>query len=307
MEKNGIFKYENIYSKKIPLKYRVTLNEGSTPLERLHFLEIITGIPYIYAKREDKNPSGSGKDRSIAYFLSILKQKKINELVVPSSGNTAISAAMYAHKSGIKMHIFISQNINKNKIKRLQKTIKDTDLVDIIQSKRPLSDAIKFAKEKDLYIFRGSEEKYAIEGFKSVGEELKLIRANAIFIPTSSGTTIEGISKTLDDIEFHIVQTSKINIISRIFDNNFKNEKNSLADSIVARVTKRKNKIIKIIKQSKGWGWTVENKDIRKAKALLLKNDIHTSNESAATIAALIKARNNGYHFKKVILLFTGS
>ena len=306
MVKNGIFKYKDIYSKKIPEKYMVTLNEGSTPLVRLHFLEIETGIPYIYAKREDKNPSGSSKDRSIAYYLSVLKTEKVNELVVPSSGNTAISAAMYAKKANIKMYIFISQNINKDKEKRLKIVSKDNKLIDIIKSKRPLSDAIKFSKEKNITLFRGSEEKYAIEGFKSIGEELKLIRANAIFIPTSSGTTLEGISKTLNNIEFHIVQTSKINNISKLFDNNFKNEETSLADSIVARITKRKIKVVKIVKQSKGWGWTIENKEIEKARKLLRDNDIYTSYDSALTIAALLKALNRGYKFKKVILLFTG-
>lgn len=306
MVKNGIFKYENIYSKKINPKYRITLNEGNTPIERLHFLENQTGIPYIYAKREDKNPSGSAKDRSIAYYLSYINSIGIKELIVPSSGNTAISAAMYSKQANIKMYIFISENISKDKEKRLKKAIKDKNLVDIIKSKKPLSDAIKFSKEKNITLLRGSETRYAIEGFKSIGEELKLIRADAIFIPTSSGTTLEGISKILDNIEFHVVQTSKINTVSRMFDNDFKNEKISLADSIVARVTKRQNKIVKIIKKSHGWGWTIENKDIRNVQKLLRKNDIHTSGEGALVVASLLKAIKKGYKFKKVILLFTG-
>jgi threonine synthase len=306
MVKNGIFKYENIYSKKINPKYRITLNEGNTPIERLHFLENQTGIPYIYAKREDKNPSGSAKDRSIAYYLSYINSIGIKELIVPSSGNTAISAAMYSKQANIKMYIFISENISKDKEKRLEKAIKNKNLVDIIKSKKPLSDAIKFSKEKNITLLRGSETRYAIEGFKSIGEELKLIRADAIFIPTSSGTTLEGISKILDNIEFHVVQTSKINTVSRMFDNDFKNEKISLADSIVARVTKRQNKIVKIIKKSHGWGWTIENKDIRNAQKLLRKNDIHTSGEGALVVASLLKAIKKGYKFKKVILLFTG-
>ena len=306
MVKNGIFKYENIYSKKINPKYRITLNEGNTPIERLHFLENQTGIPYIYAKREDKNPSGSAKDRSIAYYLSYINSIGIKELIVPSSGNTAISAAMYSKQANIKMYIFISENISKDKEKRLEKAIKNKNLVDIIKSKKPLSDAIKFSKEKNITLLRGSETRYAIEGFKSIGEELKLIRADAIFIPTSSGTTLEGISKILDNIEFHVVQTSKINTVSRMFDNDFKNEKISLADSIVARVTKRQNKIVKIIKKSHGWGWTIENKDIRNVQKLLRKNDIHTSGEGALVVASLLKAIKKGYKFKKVILLFTG-
>ena len=305
--KKGIWRYDEIYSYKIKNENKISLEEGNTPLERLHFLEIELGINSIYVKREDTNPTGSAKDRSIAFFFSYLKSNNIDKIIVPSSGNTAISAAYYGSTTGIKVYLFISENFSITKNKRLNDAIKNNKNIEIIKSKRPLSDSIKYSKQNNIEIFRGSTSKIAIEGYKSLGEELSAIRADALFIPISSGTTIEGIANRLNkNCRINIVQTSKINTISRLFDANFKSENSTLADSIVARITERKKNIEKIINKTKGWGWTVENKEIQEAYDLLIKNGINTSYESSMTIAALKKAIKMGYTFKKVILVFTG-
>ncbi|MCL4392574.1 hypothetical protein M1145_00300, partial [Patescibacteria group bacterium] len=61
-------------------------------------------------------------------------------------------------KANIKMYIFISQNINKDKEKRLEMATKDNKLIDIIKSKRPLSDAIKFSKEKNIELLFSTDK-----------------------------------------------------------------------------------------------------------------------------------------------------
>ena len=300
----GIWKYKDSMKEILPIN-RVSLGEGDTPIERLHFLEVQTGVEYVYAKREDKNPTGSAKDRSIAYFFSYLKSKNIKELVVPSSGNTAISAINYGRLSGIKTYIFIPESIPKDKEARLKKSIKNHNLAQIIKSKRPLSESIKFSKNNNIRLFRGSEEVYAIEGYKTIGIELQNLRPEAIFVPVSSGTTALGIMKELK-CQLHVVQTSKINTISKNFDNNFKEEKESIANAIVARVTKRKNSIINTIKRTRGWAWTIDNKAIQEAIINMENHGIKTSNEGAAAVAAFIKAVELGYKFKRVVIIFTG-
>ena len=179
--------------------------------------------------------------------------------------------------------------------------------VSVIKTLRPLSDAIKFSKENNIPIFRGSNTKYAEEGYKSIAEELYNLRADAIFIPVSSGTTLYGISKKINkNCKIHLVQTSKINTISHLFDNNFKSEDRTLAKAIVARVTERKNDVEKIINKTRGWGWTIENREIDQCQGLLKKNGIYTSYEGALALAGLYKSIRNGHSFKKVVILFTG-
>ncbi len=305
----GIWKHEELFSYNVPEKYRVTKNEGNTPVLRLGFLEKETGIPYIYAKREDKNPTGSAKDRSLAFLISYLQSKNIKDIIVPSSGNTAISAIAYSVLADINIEIFISDKLSLEKTKRLNKyTGKNSSRIRVHRSKKPLSDAFKYSKEKNIPILRGSKDKYAVEGFKTISKEIENIRADAIFIPVSSGTTLYGISQSLSTkCQIHLVQTSKINTISKFYDNDFIREDNSLCDSIVARVTERKKKVIDAIKKSRGWGWTIQNKDIKEAQDQLIKNDILTSPEGALTVAGLKKAVRKGYKFNRVVLLFTGS
>ena len=306
-ENKGIWEYSSIYSYKIDPHNQITLGEGNTPVERLKFLEIETGIPVIYAKREDKNPTGSAKDRSIAFFFSYLKSKGIKEIIIPSSGNTAISAAYYSRLTDIKIYLFLSDKLTDIKNERLKKALDNNKHIEIIQSKRPLSDSIKYSLKNNIELFRGSSSKFATEGYKSLGEELSLLRSDSLFIPVSSGTTLVGLSSKINsNCHINIVQNSKINTLSKLFDNNFRSETSSLSDSIVARVTERKKTVENIVNKSKGWGWTVENNEIEKYHNLLEKNGIITSFESSMTLAALVKAIKNGYKFKKVILCFTG-
>ena len=306
-QNKGIWEYNNLYSYTIAPINQITLGEGNTPVERLKFLEIETGVPIIYAKREDKNPTGSTKDRSIAFFFSYLKSKDIKEIIIPSSGNTAISAAYYSELTNITVYLFLSDKLTNIKNKRLKKALNNNKHIKIIQSKRPLSDSIKYSLKNNIELFRGSSSKFATQGYKSLGEELSLLRADSLFIPVSSGTTLVGLSSTINpNCHINIVQNSKINTISKLFDNKFTSETTSLSDSIVARVTERKKSVENIINKSKGWGWTVENSEIEKYHRLLEKNGILTSFESSMTLAALTKAIRSGYKFKKVILCFTG-
>ncbi len=303
-QKKGIWS-SSLYNPIINKKFQISLNEGNTPLERLKFLEIESGVEYVYAKREDKNPTGSAKDRMIAYYFSLLKSRGIREIVIPSSGNTAISSIYYSKLADIKVHLFIPSNLDKNKNERLHEAIKKNPNVEVIQSIKPLSSAIQFSIKNNIEILRGSNSKYSEQGYKSLGEELYQINANAIFIPVSSGTTLSGLALK-NKSQIHAVQTSKINTISRDFDNDFKYEEESLAKAIVARVTQRKKNVDKIIEKTRGWGWCIENKEIKQYHNILESKGINTSFEGALSVAGFFKALEKGYSFKKVILLFTG-
>lgn len=61
---------------------QLTLKEGNTPLKTVSFED-----QKILIKEEFKNPTGSFKDRSLAFVISRLKSKNINHAVISSSGN----------------------------------------------------------------------------------------------------------------------------------------------------------------------------------------------------------------------------
>lgn len=101
----------------------------------------------------------------------------------------------------------------------------------------------------------------------------------------------------------------KIHPFSANFDSDFKPQKTSLASAIVDKVGKRKKEVIKIIKKTNGWGWTINDQELKNAQKIVeLNTNLDKINyDSLLSIAGLIKAQKNGWNFKgPVCCLFTG-
>ncbi len=322
--KQGVWGFSELLNPKINNEHRKTLGEGMTPLEENYELSSILNIEKIYLKREDLNPTGSHKDRGVAFQISAHLQEGKKEFAISSSGNSAISAIHILKNTNYKLDIFLSSNISISKIQRLTKTLKGNIPEEIFKgknityenitfhfSKKPLSELTTFVRKNNVISLRGSTDKYGYEGFKTIGYELEKIKADSIFIPTSSGTTAKGIYEGLKEknivIPFHIIQTTKINTMVHRFDKNYKPSITSKADAIVDRIGHRVNEIEEIINKTKGTGWIISDKEIEESQNILKKVGIQTSNESALTIAGIIKAKKNNWEIKKPICIFTGT
>ena len=92
---------------------------GNTPMVHLKTLDPKPGVE-IHAKLEYMNPTGSTKDRIIAYMVQKgVDAGKINKnttLVEGSSGNTGASVAMIASSMGLKSIIFVPDKCSEEKI-----------------------------------------------------------------------------------------------------------------------------------------------------------------------------------------------
>src|SRR4030042_4255982 len=69
----------------------VTLGEGGTPLHHAPNLGLMLGLPNLFIKDERQGPTASFKDRQAALTVTALKEAGIQEAVVASTGNVAIS------------------------------------------------------------------------------------------------------------------------------------------------------------------------------------------------------------------------
>lgn len=271
---------------------------GNTPLVK---------IGDIYFKCEYKNPTGSHKDRATVLQISKLKKRNINKAVISSSGNAAISAATYCKEANIDLTVFVSPDVNKKKLQILQ-SLK----CEIIQSKKPVSAAFKFSREFNAYNLRQSTDPVAFSGYERIATEiLKKVVPDAIFLPVSSGTTLIGIAlgfqKARQAIPIYAVQTDVIHPIAGVFDKDFKEASGkSLSDAIVARFTPLEDKVIKIIKESNGFGWVINNKEMLEARRWLVSHRLDCSYEGAASLASLWKAKRKGYKFDNPVCLLTG-
>ncbi|MDI6792782.1 MAG: pyridoxal-phosphate dependent enzyme [bacterium] len=327
-DKYNLWRYAHLYAPYIKPSYQLTLEEGWTKELEIRPLTESLGLEHLWFKREDLNPTGSHKARSLAYQVSKYHQEGKNLLVISSSGNAAISAAAYCRLAGIKLVVFISPLTPKFKIEQL-------NLFEpvVISTPKPINMARYAARHFNLVNLRPSVDDASIEGFKSIGFEIheKGLEPEAIFVFPTSGSSLLGIGRAFLELkekygrsgqipQIHAVQSGKITSVVKDFVEDSLNtatcsaksrgcpdseEEESLAGYLGVKNTPRKEEILKMIRLTGGRGWWVSSGEILEAISLLNHYGINTSAEGAANFAGVIKAvRESG--LKKVLCLLTG-
>jgi threonine synthase len=300
---NGIWSYKNLQN--IDASFQLTLNEGSTPIRKIN----IEGLNVVI-KDENSNPNGSFKDRSLAYQIAFHMEKGTRSFVISSSGNAGVSAAAYAGLAGVKLDIFVSDNINTTKLAKLE--LLKSDKIVIHVGPKPKSDAIKFASTTAAYNLRGSADDAAIVGFKTIAYELieQYPDIDSIFLPCSSGTSAMGIYQGFIEngkkVKIYICQTSKIHSIASRFDRSFVKTDKSFADAITDRVSIRKMEVINAVKESEGSGFVINDALLYQAKEITENAGLFYSYNSLLGLAGLLKARAKGIKLIKPVILASG-
>ena len=261
----------------------------------------------VYAKMERLNPTGTHKDRSLGPWILHYKKMGRNEFVISSSGNSAVSAAKYCDEIGAVLHIFVGEKTDESKLAK----IRARENVFLNISKTPMKDAVRFSKERGLINLRSSKDDLALEGYKPIAYELQkeLPRVDNIFVPTSSGTTLEGIYLGFKDMggrlpAFFAVQTAKLHPIAGYFDKDFVNEDSSYATAIVDSIAYRRDRIKKIAKETGGGGFVISNKYLEDARKVLLKTGFKAFDagwQSILSFAGFLKREKQGQTQKGIV------
>lgn len=296
--KKGIWKYSSFLTP-IEERYQLSLGEGET--------KEIMAEEGLILKREDENPTGSLKDRGMAYLISQQYSQGQKKLVLPSSGNAAISAAFFCELVKMNLVVFVSPKIDKQKLQKLKEK-----KVEVVVSEKPVSDSAKFAKEKGYFNLRPSMNKFGSEGYQTIAFEILLNQGliEDIFIPVSSGVALMGIALGFKKLgilpRIHVCQTTAVCPIASFFDKNFVRERESLARALVAKYTPLREEIIKTVKESNGSGWVIGNPEIVSANKYLESKGVVTSEEGAVALAGWRKAKSSGWRVGKSVCLLTG-
>lgn len=114
-----IWQYDSILPD-IPEQYRMLLGEGQTPLVRSRSIGHALGIPNLYFKLENLNPTGSYKDRFAAVLVSEMRAKGKNVCIATSSGNTGAALSAYCAAAGIACILVVVDGAPLPKIKQMQ-------------------------------------------------------------------------------------------------------------------------------------------------------------------------------------------
>ena len=283
----------------------------------------------VYLKREDLHPYGSHKGRSLPYMIKTYVKEGVRDFVISSSGNAAIAAirTIAQHNKNnpskkINLTIFVGENILNDKLNTLKQEVRSPKSeVQLVQVPRPKQSAFQMEKEagNTTKLLRQSTDDRALEGYQELAHELdKIKNLQAIFIPTSSGTTAQALGEifqTLDqDPQIHIVQTESCHPMVEEFPPLLAKEglgevKQSIASAIVDRVAHRKDKVVEVVKASGGAGWIVTDDEIKEAVKLAKQTiNLDISPNSALAVAGLKKAVAGGFSFSgPVVCLITGA
>lgn len=149
----------------------VSMWEGYTPLLHAEALEKKYGDVIIHIKDERRQPTGSFKDRQASGTVSALKSRGITELVLASTGNAAAAYAAYCAKAGIKLWVFLANNVPSEKVREL--ALYGAEIIKIAgtydQAKEIAAD---FAKRRNLVFDQGAKAIPGKEGFKTIAYEI---------------------------------------------------------------------------------------------------------------------------------------
>ena len=92
----------------------LSLGEGGTALVRSRVIGKRLGIPDLYFKLEQQNPTLSFKDRFVAVTVSAARAFGFRRIVVSSTGNLALSVAAYAAAAEMDCMIIVPRGLPAN-------------------------------------------------------------------------------------------------------------------------------------------------------------------------------------------------
>ncbi|MBI5416395.1 pyridoxal-phosphate dependent enzyme [Candidatus Poribacteria bacterium] len=307
----NIWRYAGKYAEDIDPAFYLTLTEGWTGELNLSHIANNIGLERLWVKRDDLNPTGSHKDRSLAFQISKYFMEGHNNLLISSSGNAAISAAAYCCLANIRLFAFISPETNRNKIALMKKFG-----ADIIVTSKPINLANYISRVFDIVNLRPSINDVALEGYKSIAFELveKGIFPDAIFFCPTSASTLVGVGRAYNFLEekyeikspqIHAVQYGDVTSLAEKFIDTTPEIQSPQVHRLGIKHTPREKEALNIINKTNGSGWVVNHDEINQAGILLNKSGITTSMEGTATVAGLLKAVKS-HKFKQPLCLFTG-
>jgi threonine synthase len=167
---NDLWRYREVLPLEAPNPF-ITMGEGGTPLIHATNLGMMLGLPNLYIKDERQGPTGSFKDRQAALSIAALKDAGITEAVLASTGNVAIAYAAYAARAGIKLWAFLTSLVPAEKMREV--AIYGTQVVKVTASYDQTKQiAAEFARQRGLYLERGSRSIPSVEAMKTISYEI---------------------------------------------------------------------------------------------------------------------------------------
>ena len=298
-----------------------TAIKPETPCTEAPELAKELGVPALFFKREDLHPYGSHKGRSISVMIDRKRGEGATRFAISSSGNAALAAIRHiqnlnSHGANLSLTVFVGEHIDPEKLATIKSEATDPR-ISIEKTARPLQSLLQLisgkTSEKNVVNLRQSTDDIALEGYKTLAQELATIpHVSDIFVPTSSGTTAQALAdffvKHGVAIKVHVVQTTEVFPIVRELSRETASASPSIAHAIVDKVAHRKNTVADAVIKTNGSGIIATNNDITTAQKLLReKTHIDVTPNGALGLAGLLNMLEKQKKFVgSIVCIVTG-
>ncbi|HNT29876.1 MAG TPA: pyridoxal-phosphate dependent enzyme [bacterium] len=311
----SVWQYSRYFSPVVSPEFQLSLGEGGTRLEHVTEWGETSDRITLYVKREDENPHGSFKDRSLAYRISLARQQRETLLVLSSSGNAGCSAAAYCAAARIPLLLFLSPDTPSAKLAEIalaQQTYAD---IRVVLSRRAMRLANYASAALQAVNIRPSLDDFSLPGYATLAYELQEQLPEGIdhlFSFATSDSSLLGMGQGWQDLlargvikhlpALHAVQTK--GSIASFFDKERFSAEHS--DNLGISRSRREQTVVQLIRESVGSGWYVLPDEMAAEQAELNERGIITSWEGAAVLSAVKRALQTGCLSGRAVAIFSG-
>ncbi len=292
----------------------------------------------VWVKNEAGNPSGSFKDRGLAMGVALGVALGARRFCLPTQGNAGVAAALFCSRLGLPGAIvYMPEGYQGSVYHRAcehfggEVVFHGANIAGAGQAMRAaLAEPLARGEYVDISTFF---EPGRLEGKKTMGFEIAEAFAGsplpaAIFYPTGGGTGLVGIWKALNELREWGVADAAHQRLPRLVAVQSENcapvvaafeagahevspvvSRGTLADGLDVPGAIMGHAMLSALRQSNGLALSVAEEEIESAFHQLGRYGIGAGHESAATLAALRRARlsNAIAAGTRVLLLLTGS
>jgi threonine synthase len=320
------------YAPLLPVRLKehiISLQEGFTPLHRMHRLADHLECADLWLKDEGVNPTGSFKARGLSCAISMCVELGIRKVAIPTAGNAGGALAAYAAAAGIEAHVFMPRDVPLANFLEAKAFGAKVTLVDglISDCARRVAEGKATEQWFDLSTLK---EPYRIEGKKTMGleaaEQFEWNLPDAIFYPTGGGVGMIGMWKAFRELEqlgwigpkrpkMIAVQAEGCQPIVRAFEQNaefseFWEGASTLASGLRVPRPLGDFLVLQAVRESAGTAVAVSDTETMDAcEELASREGMFVAPEGGACIAALKKLRRSEFLRKKdrILIYNTGS
>jgi threonine synthase len=289
-------------------------HSGFTPLVRCERLGKELGLKHLYIKDDTVNhPTLSYKDRVVSVAITKAREFGFKTVSCASTGNLATAVAAHAARAGLNCYIFMPEGVESGKI--VGSSIYGAQVITIRGNYDDVNRLCSEIADKYGWAFVNINLRpYYTEGAKTFGfeiaEQLGWRLPDHVVVPTAGGTILPKVAKAFKELkEVGLVRSGDFKIYSaqaagsapvihalhKGVDLITPVKPDTIAKSIAIGNPADGYYVLRVVRESGGWGETATDPEIIDAIKLLARTEgIFAEPAGGTTLAVALKLINQG-------------